>query len=303
MIHIGAIIVTYHPDFDLLRQQLVMLSDQVSDMLIVDNTGYDMVNSWVKLQAIPGVAVFANSKNLGLGAAHNIGIDWAKTKGYKYVLLLDQDSIPERDMVFQLMHALILLEKEGKNVSAVGPLCRDMKSGASFPFRRFGWFNTRRIFCDGKRDLIAVDFLITSGSLIPLKALTTTGGMNEDLFIDHVDTDWFLRAACLGMRPWGVCNAYMRHTLGEVSHRLWFFGWRSFFHNKPFRYYYIFRNSIIIWQKSYAPIKWISGDIVRVAALALSVVLFGPNRFVCVRMILSGIADGLRRKGGKQRTL
>ena len=39
--------------------------------------------------------------------------------------------------------------------------------------------------------------LISSGCLIPLSAIDTIGEMDEELFIDHVDTDWFLRAKSL----------------------------------------------------------------------------------------------------------
>lgn len=296
---VSAIVVTYHPDFPVLQRQLTSLAHQVSAILIVDNTGNDSVADWVVSERIPNVTVHALAGNRGLGTAYNIGIAWAQKQQYTHVLFLDQDSLPENNMVAELADALLHIEQNGAKVSAVGPLCRDSRTGAFAPFRQFSWFGTRRIFCSGDARHIPADFLISSGSLVSLDALETVGGMKEDLFIDHIDTEWFLRASSFGMSAWGVCTAVMHHALGEDSYRIWFLGWRTIYRHKPFRYYYIFRNSILLWQLSYAPLRWISGDVVRIGVLAFSALLFGPCRFDYLKMILRGIGDGIRGKGGK----
>lgn len=298
-IRVSAIIVTYHPDLPALQRQLTSLAPQVSAILIVDNTGNDSVADWVVSERIPKVTVDALDENMGLGIAYNIGIAWAQKQGHTHVLFLDQDSLPENNMVGELTNALLEIERNSNRVSAVGPVCRDIRTGAFAPFRQFSWFGTRRIFCGADARHIPADFLISSGSLVSLNVLKTVGGMKEDLFIDHIDTEWFLRASSFGMGAWGVCSAIMHHALGEDSYRVWFFGWRTIYRHKPFRYYYIFRNSILLWRCSYAPLQWISGDLVRIGVLAFSAFLFGPDRFNYLKMIMRGVSDGIRGKGGK----
>jgi len=298
-IRVSAIVVTYHPDFPALQRQLACIAPQVSAVLIVDNTGDGSVADWIASERIPKVTVHALVENQGLGVAYNIGIAWAHKQGHTHVLFLDQDSLPENNMISELVNALMEIEKRGNKVSAVGPLCRDIRTGSFAPFRQFSWFGTRRIFCRADTRYVPADFLISSGSLISLDVLKNTEGMSEHLFIDHIDTEWFLRAASLGMGAWGVCPAIMHHALGEDSYRVWFLGWRTIYRHKPFRYYYIFRNSILLWQRSYAPIQWISGDLVRIGVLAFSALLFGPNRSEYLKMIIRGITDGIRGKGGK----
>ena len=49
-----------------------------------------------------GYFLIAPRENLGVAAAQNQGIEWAKQQGATHVLLLDQDSLPHPDMVARL---------------------------------------------------------------------------------------------------------------------------------------------------------------------------------------------------------
>jgi len=300
---ICAIVVTYHPDFFSLRRQFDSITPQVSTIRVIDNSGTSDVSDWVSKETFQHQHVTVHNlyENQGLGAAYNIGIRWAQSHGYSHVLFLDQDSIPENDMVFHLVYAIEQLTKQGQKISAVGPLCIDSRSGELAAFRRFSWFCTKRFFCHANASYIAADFLISSGSLISIDTFSTVGEMHEDFFIDHIDTEWFLRAASFGFQAWGICKAHMNHSLGEDSYRIWFFGWRTIYRHKPFRYYYIVRNSILLWKQKHASAKWISGDIVRIIVLTVSVLLFGPERPAYLKMIIRGCVDGIQGKSGKFR--
>ncbi|RMD68156.1 MAG: glycosyltransferase, partial [Gammaproteobacteria bacterium] len=151
-----------------------------------------------------------------MAAAQNVGIRWCKRQGCRYVLFLDQDSIPHPSMVKGLLQALNRLVAQGQRIAAVGPRYRDPRTGATSRFIRFGWGRTRPVPCG---DIVPVDFLIASGMLVPMSTLEAVGGMDEGLAIDHVDTEWLLRARALGYRPYGVCAAWMEHQLGEGGTR------------------------------------------------------------------------------------
>jgi len=69
------------------------------------------------------------------------------------------------------------------------------------------------------------DFLLSSGSLVPLDVIDKVGGMEEELFIDQVDTEWCLRARSMGYRVFGAFGAILEHRLGEAHARAWFDRW------------------------------------------------------------------------------
>ena len=140
--------------------------------------------------------------------------------------------------------------------------------------------------------------LISSGCLIPLSAIDTIGEMDEDLFIDHIDTDWFLRAKSLGWRSYGVCDALMEHALGEQTFRVWWGRWRYLPLHQSFRYYYIYRNSLLLYQRKYPDRFWKQADIIRLVMMFLIFSLFGNQKLGNLRMILYGIKDGIAGKTG-----
>ena len=108
-----------------------------------------------------------------------------------------------------------------------------------------GFLDFKRLDCDQADAVVNVDFLLSSGSLLPLSALANIGLMDESLFIDHVDTEWCFRAKAHGFQLFGVCDAVMTHALGERRKEIWFLRQRVVPFHKPFRYYYMFRNSFL----------------------------------------------------------
>jgi rhamnosyltransferase len=156
--------------------------------------------------------------NFGVAYAHNRGIEWTRAKGYAYELILDQDSVPAPAMVERLQSALETARAQGLRIAAAGPRYVDPDTDHHSYFVTFDGWRMRRHYC---RDVgpgqstLAVDSLISSGSLIPLEVLAEVGGMDEAMFIDQVDTDWYLRAKSSGYHAIGVCDAVMEHRLGS----------------------------------------------------------------------------------------
>ena len=140
--------------------------------------------------------------------------------------------------------------------------------------------------------------MISSGCLIPLYAIDNIGEMDEDLFIDHIDTDWFLRAKSLGWQSYGVCGALMDHALGEQTLRVWWGRWRYLPLHQPFRYYYIYRNSLLLYRRKYPDRFWKQADIIRLIMMFPIFSLFGNQKLGNLRMTLRGIKDGISGKTG-----
>ena len=231
---------------------------------------------------------------MGIATGFNVGIQLARKAGYKYVLLLDQDSIPHEGMVGRYLEVMANLMAAGKRVAAVGPRYRNPRTGHTSRFVRFNWFrNSYHGRCDNS-PVVPADFLISSGSLYDLGVFDKVGMFDERLFIDHVDTEWYHRAKSLGFQCFGVWDVVMEHSLGEGGIRLWLFRWRIQAMHKPFRLYYIVRNSLLLYRMNHTPIKWISGDVLRLLRLAIMYAVFSPQRREAIGWMIHGFCDGIR---------
>lgn len=299
-VRICAVIVTYYPDLAVLGRLLRGIIPQVRDVVIVENTPDSWLSGWLLNAELPGtVTLIACGKNLGIAAAHNRGIDWARNHGCGHVLLMDQDSIPAADMVEQLVGAVKLLADENVKLAAVGPRYVDPLTRHDSFFVRFGPGVLKRIWCRQNKDFrISVDFLISSGSLISLETLSVVGPMDESLFIDHVDTEWFMRATVKGYRAFGVCDAVMEHSLGDETARVWLGRWRHMPMHSPLRHYYIIRNSVLLYRRDYVPVKWIFADVVRSMGIFFYYSLFTQPRLAHFSLMLTGLWHGLIGKTG-----
>jgi rhamnosyltransferase len=294
-----AIVVTFNPERDVLMREFALLAPQVDKIWLVDNASAQSLAAWVDCLGWAGkLELVQMPANLGLGAAQNAGIQLARSAGATHVLILDQDSQPMPNMVDRLLTASNQLQSAGVPVAAVAPVYADSATGPASGFVRLGWLDfTKQTVLPGQ-DVVEADFVISSGSLIPVSVLDDIGPMDESLFIDHVDTEWCLRAQSKGYKLFGVPGARMVHTLGDRRTRIWFLRWRNVPYHSPFRYYYILRNSLLMQRRPYMPLKWRVAELIRCCRVVCFYGLFAPQRLACLRMMWRGIVDGLRGVSG-----
>lgn len=299
-VSVCGIVVTYEPDITLLERVLAAIRPQVDQVLVVDNGSVTGFISWSRLNA-RWVEIIDIGENLGVGAAQNQGIVWAKAKGFSHVLFLDQDSIPGTAMVRNLIAASMYLDRYKGPVAAVGPRIVDARTGKDFPFINFGSLSVKRRICQqpfaGK--YVLTDFLISSGMLVSLSVFERVGMMEEGFFIDSVDLEWCFRARSQGFALYGVCDAELRHSLGDQVIHFWLGRSVNIYRHSSLRQYYMMRNRILLYQKSYSPRSWVVQDIFRFLFKLIILVLFLPQRLGNIRMTLNGIRDGLRGKMGR----
>lgn len=296
MTDVCAVIVSYHPESSVISKLVDKAAMQVGAVVLVDNAS---VGSWQPALAESlshrGGALLAQPHNLGLAAAQNIGIDWARSHGYRHVLLLDQDSEPGAGMVTSLLQALQALATS--RVAAVGPRFHDLREDRDAPFVRIGFPLNRKLWCASDMQRVACDFLISSGTLIPLDVLDRVGSMDESLFIDNVDLEWGFRARAKGYALYGVCAATMHHRLGDARRALPFGIGQVVVHGS-LRLYYMMRNRLLLYRMPHTPWVWVAQDVPRVLAkLFLFGVLIGP-RLRNLRCMLRGLHDGWRGQRG-----
>lgn len=291
-----AVVVTYFPELVKLNALLESLLQQVDKVVMVDNGSERNLNAWVKNGEIKNLFAIMLGNNYGLAKAQNVGITQARELGAKFILLSDQDSFPSKDMVLKLLMAVKQKQLEGNLVAAVGPKYSDAMQGGLKPFVRVSWLRVHRLDCNHSGQIIQVNHLIASGSLVPVSSLDVIGGMLEPLFIDYVDTEWCLRAWRKGYRLYGVCNATMRHALGDEPN--YFFG-RYVPVHKPIRHYYMFRNAVWLYQQGWIPFNWKFATGLRLFMKFLYFSIIHPGRLAQTIMIIRGVWDGMVKRMGK----
>jgi len=291
----AAIVVTYRPDAAAL-EGVRALRGQVEHIVVADNGSGEESRVFFEGLAGTGAVVLRLGRNLGVGAAHNAGIARARSLGASHALLLDQDSVPAADMVFSLLQAEGRLLAQGTRVAAVGPVYHDQRVGKAWPFYRLSALGMKAQHCGGD-EVIACDFLISSGSLIRLAVLGEVGGMNEGYFLEHVDTEWALRARARGHALFGVCRARMLHSLGDDAVEVPLANRRVQLY-QPYRGYYLYRNAALLWRQPFAPLPWKLNELKRLLLRFAFFSLLVPPRLARLRYMLLGLWHGLRGRTG-----
>ncbi len=285
-----AVCVAYQPDMERLTALIRATNPQVDRLLLIDNSenSNDVLGALARAEAVEHRWLGGNR---GLAQGFNAGIDEAIETRCTHVLLLDQDSIPAPDMVRCLLDGQTSAEKCGAPpIAAMGPCYQDARLG---PTRhvRFDRFPPERVNVKEQAEIFPVDMMISSGSLIPLEAFNRVGKMESSLFIDHIDTEWCLRAKHAGCILLAVQTASMEHLLGDRSARL--FRHELPVHN-PERLFYVFRNSLLLYRRAYAPWQWIASDLRRLVIVFILHVVHGKPRWRAFTNMFKGILAGIR---------
>lgn len=289
-----SVTVSYQPNLHLLELQLESLRAQVEAMLVIHNGVIDQA-----LQAIcekAGAVVISLGHNAGIGSAQNRGIEAAVKLGAEAVLLLDQDSEPQANMVALLAHHLGL----NSNVAATGPSSVDLRTQVRsyFELDTGGWPRRWQPRHNLPGQTVEAAYLIASGSLLRVDAIKVLGLMREDWFIDHVDTEWSLRARGQGWVMLGVADAQLGHRLGEKVSRIWLGRLRNVPHHSPWRNYYMFRNALLLLREPFVAAHWRRYHLTRLAQLFLFFLAFAPQRWLRLRLMVRGLRDGMNGRTG-----
>lgn len=290
--NICGIIVTYEPDLAVLEKLISSIKHQVNTLIVIDNGS----KFKYKLSHKVGLKI-NNINNIGLAAAQNQGISWAINNKASHVLIFDQDSEPEIDMVKKLCDSEKWLRVHGYKVAAVGPVSIDKSSGEPNPFYGLNGFRYKKKFFPDFSNYVEALFLISSGQLIKMDVLNRVGPMKDELFIDYVDMEWGLRATALGYKSYGVTCAKMFHSVGEGVVLI---GNVRLPLHSPIRYYYMTRNAVILYLSFKYPANWVVADLlVLIRRILAASFLYAPRK-KNIENIFLGLFHGCLGRGGEK---
>ena len=277
-----AIAVTYHPDGEF-PARISRVLPQVGALVIVDNgSAAAEVGMLRGITANSMISLVLNPSNLGVARALNIGIERAAALGFKWMLLLDQDSVVDDDMVQTLLkvHAAF---PDRDRLAVVGSGFRDVNSKEPTPINvGDGW--------------IEVECVITSGSLIPLAVHAAVGAFREEFFIDYVDIEYCYRARARGFRVIKTRATLMAHSIGAITrHNV--LGLKKWTYNhSPDRRYYIARNDTVLLREygQYALGLWALKSLSRCLRLCKRIALYEQMKGRKMAAVAHGWWDGVR---------
>jgi rhamnosyltransferase len=293
-----AVVVTFNPEPECFSRLLCRLVNQVDAIVVVDNCSQaSPVDQQVVKAVLSSVEVaWVNLEaNRGLGAAQNIGIDWAVRSGATHCIFFDQDSLPDPDMVDKLFCEEQVLLSAGVQVAAVCPdvIDENLRHPSHF-IAVDGLQFKHRTRAHGSR--VSVDLCPASGMLVRVVVLKSVGVMREDLFIDQVDIEWIQRAKSLGYITYGTFCTTMRHRLGDNTSS--FLG-RTLPNHKPFRRYYMFRNAVWLYRQPYISWKFKLADAARLPSRAIIYVFTSNKKVETLKYIFTGLAHGVIGRMGR----
>ena len=282
-------LVTYHPSRAML-DNLANVLVEVDGLVVVDNgSGADELD-WLRTASRKsGFQLIANGENLGVAEALNQGVRWAKTQGYAWVLLLDQDSRMRPGFV-AAMSSTWLSHPGRPQVASIHPQYLHPELGSQRIAPRAP---------DG-----SLVWCLTSGVMMPTWIFDKIGWFASEFFIDWVDIEYCFRIRAAGYRIAESPQAILLHEPGHSASAsvLGFSFWPS--HHNAVRRYYMSRNRIVVFRKYFFPLPLWTLKAMAAALRDTAKCFLGererPRKF---RNFLLGTWDGLTGRMGQREGL
>lgn len=295
-----ATVVLFNPNLALLKRLYKSLYNQVDSIVFSDNSEDRSikkdVKNWINQLISSDIIYLDLHKNHGIAYAQNKGIEVAKASGAKFVLLLDQDSALPDNMVSDLMTVYISLITVGHKVATVGPAFLDEKTSELAKVIRHRKLRVHKSIPNQSNNFEVADYVISSGSLIPIEVLDEVGDMDEQLFIDWVDIEWGMRAKRYGYVSYIAPRVIMRHSIGDEYVK---FGHKNINLHTDFRNYFIVRNSIYLSLYSKLPLNFRIIQLGKVPLYILFYSYHSKKRLYSFGLLTKAVIDGILKNMGK----
>lgn len=286
---VGCVIVTFNPDIKhILKLVNILIEDGELEVIVIDN-GSNNKNELVKLNGI--CSLICLEKNYGIAFAQNVGIKKCFEYHLDYIVFFDQDSFVANDYVHKLKNEMIVLESRS-NVATLGPVFKDSRYGFFYDVIKLNSFGIRKkIKGSDISGFQEVSFIISSGSIVSRKAFELVGLMDEDLFIDYVDTEWCLRAVNKNLKVFVTGDVLMSHAIGDKF--LKFMKYNIPVHSS-FRRYYRIRNALYFFRMPHVPVIMKLRDVIYNTIHQGIIILKSEDKLNNFSVYFKAVKDGLR---------
>jgi rhamnosyltransferase len=294
-----AVVVTYNPNLALLEKCLASIREQVYKIVIVDNASKNVENI-IALSKKYECDFIENGFNAGVPYALKRGVEYSLRYSPTWILFLDQDSIVYKGAITKALELYSLLPSHLR--ARIGILALGQE-GSPIPCR-----------------MREVAYHTFSGTLIKTNiALNVQFRIN--FFLDQADFDLYYNVRKCKLKTILIDCKLMEHRIGIPINFSPLSSLKKFFINflkkigitelgnivisdkistltisyeKPMRYYYIVRNSLILLKENK---KDIISFIIDVCKYGLAIIYI-DGFMILFRMLIYGMAHGLAGKEG-----
>lgn len=298
----AAVIASFEPGPELVTSVRAVI-DQVESVYVVDDGSPSLgdpsdgrVRELLDSCASLGAHVIETPANRGIGHALNSGVREALSTEVDAIITLDQDSVIAADYVASATAHLDLAASLGIDDALASPATIN---GEVAPF----WF--------AHRGLTLAFEPLQSGLVVTRSVFEKIGLFSEELFIDCVDTEFYLRARAHGAHALIVPGADIRHRLGRQARwtpprplRKLLPGNPSgtaieFSEDAPFRHYYIARNRLELYRRYGRDERlWCAGSVVKDVISRGRAILIGSERLARIYFSAAGVRAAVRGETG-----
>lgn len=213
------------------------------DLFVVDNASTD--DSVEKLREVYGdkITIIENSENLGGSGGFNTGIRRGYNDGYKYIMLVDNDTVFDSNAVGELYKFL----EENSDAGMAGSKVLYMQNpsviqefGGKIYWENYSVEGRYKGNTDSSSllEFEEVDYLAACSLMVKREVIDKIGFMDEECFIYWDDTDWGHRCKLSGYKCYAISSSKVLHNGSFVSRN-----------NLGFSSYYFFRNKYNFFAK------------------------------------------------------
>ena len=195
--------------------------------LVVDNGSVDGSLETLP-QRFPEARFLPTGENLRWAGGNNRGLEAARAEGADGVLLLNNDTVVEPDLLVQLLAAVrahpegglfgpTILSWDGARVWSAG--------GDWSPWLGWGWHRglgarwrgVEHAPGAGGRDAVRCTSLTGAALYVTRRCLDAIGGLDQGYYLNAEDADWCLRARRAGFACLWVPRSIVRHRVSGSS--------------------------------------------------------------------------------------
>ena len=240
------------------------------------------------------IEIIQNKKNEGFSKANNIGIDYALKNNYDYTILINNDTIVEKNLI-----EVLLKTAQAKNFSVVQPLIlkyngKEIWNAGGRINYFFGNFITRKKVGNSLNSSYELtEWLTGCCCLFKTKIFKEIGKLDESFFAYYEDVDFSLRLKKHGYKIGFTSKTHLYHyeSFSSISNNSK--GGKL----SPYIHYLNIRNHILILKKHsdlFNPFGTRLYQIFKI--ISYSIYFIFRLRFTKLNMVFKGLLDSYKIK-------
>jgi len=214
------------------------------EIIVVDNCSSDGSQEYIK-EKFPEVTLIEAKENFGFTGGNNLGIKYAIEHDAEYVLLLNNDTVVDKNLISAHLE---VFEKE-QNVGLVGPKVVYYNNptaiwcaGCNYnpiigKWKMYGTYSKKRRTFEEIEEVDWISFCVV---MIKVPVFKDIGFLDDEYFLSNEDLDFCIRAKKKNYLCYYTPKAVVKHkiaqSLGDLNH--------------PLYVYYQVRNTFLFYKKN-----------------------------------------------------